>query len=104
MNLISVEKDWLVVVCRKDQTALRALNAQMRRIDLLCKLLGPLFIALVDGASTEIAIIINFCMNVASVLFEYFAIARVYYRVPDLQQPKQRPCSDHQEDPVSNEC
>merc|ERR1712093_66665 len=53
MNLISVEKDWLVVVCRKDQTALRALNAQMRRIDLLCKLLGPLFIALVDGASTK---------------------------------------------------
>jgi len=104
MNLISVEKDWLVVVCRKDQTALRALNAQMRRIDLLCKLLGPLFIALVDGASTEMAIIINFCMNVASVLFEYFAIARVYYRVPDLQQPKQRSRSDHQEDSVSNEC
>merc|ERR1711900_46267 len=104
MNLISVEKDWLVVVCRKDQTALRALNAQMRRIDLLCKLLGPLFIALVDGASTEMAIIINFCMNVASVLFEYFAIARVYYRVPDLQQPKQRSRSDHQEGSVSNEC
>ena len=83
---------------------MRALNAQMRRIDLLCKLLGPLFIALVDGASTEMAIIINFCMNVASVLFEYFAIARVYYRVPDLQQPKQRSRSDHQEDSVSNEC
>lgn len=68
----------------------------MRRIDLLCKLLGPLFIALLDGASTKIAIIVNFCMNIASVLIEYFAIARVYHRVPDLQQPKQRPRSDRQ--------
>ncbi|KAH7319287.1 hypothetical protein BKA65DRAFT_556709 [Rhexocercosporidium sp. MPI-PUGE-AT-0058] len=107
MNLISVEKDWTNsswLYCRQDQTALRALNAQMRRIDLLCKLLGPLFIALVDGASTEMVIIINFRMNVASVLFEYFAIARVYYRVPDLQQPKQRSRCDRQEDSISNEC
>jgi len=49
----------------------------MRRIDLICKLIGPLFIALIDGISTEVAIIINFLMNVASVLVEYFAIARV---------------------------
>ncbi|KAK5011449.1 hypothetical protein LTR28_002775 [Elasticomyces elasticus] len=75
----------------------------MRRIDLLCKLLGPLLIALIDGASTEIAIIVNFCMNVASVLIEYFAIARVYHSVPDLQQSKQKPRSDHQEDSGSNE-
>ncbi len=78
-------------MCQKDQIALGALNAQMRRIDLLCKLLGPLFIALIDGASTEIAIIVNFAMNIASVLIEYFAIARVYYEVPALQQPKKKP-------------
>jgi solute carrier family 40 (iron-regulated transporter), member 1 len=49
----------------------------MRRIDLMCKLIAPLFIALVDGFSTELAIIVNFAMNVASVVVEYFAIARV---------------------------
>jgi solute carrier family 40 (iron-regulated transporter), member 1 len=49
----------------------------MRRIDLICKLLGPLFIALVDGISTEVAIIVNFGMNVLSVGIEYFAIAKV---------------------------
>lgn len=60
----------------------------MRRIDLLCKLLGPLFIALIDGSSTRIAIIVNFAMNIASVPVEYIAIARVYREVPELQKPK----------------
>lgn len=62
----------------------------MRRIDLFCKLLGPLFIALIDGASTKVAMIINFGMNVMSVPIEYFAIARIYYIIPELQEPKQR--------------
>jgi hypothetical protein len=54
-----------------------AMNAQMRRIDLVCKLLGPLFIALIDGISTETAIIVNFGMNVCSVVVEYYSIAKV---------------------------
>jgi solute carrier family 40 (iron-regulated transporter), member 1 len=66
------------------------MNAQMRRIDLLCKLLGPLFIALIDGLSTKIAIIVNFAMNVLFVGVEYFAIARVYWDVPELQHGKGR--------------
>ena len=49
----------------------------MRRIDLICKLIGPLFIALIDGISTEVAILVNLGMNVASVDVEYFAIAQV---------------------------
>ena len=53
------------------------LNASMRRIDLLCKLAGPLFIALIDGASTTIAIWIILALNAVSFLIEYLAIARV---------------------------
>jgi iron-regulated transporter 1 len=60
----------------------------MRRIDLMCKLLGPLFIATIDAFDTKVAIILNFAMNAASVVVEYYAIARVYHQVPDLQQPK----------------
>ncbi|KAI9042422.1 putative iron-regulated transporter [Aspergillus affinis] len=84
MNMVSV-----VVVSQGDDIALRALNSQMRRIDLTCKLVGPLIIGLVDGLSTEIAIIVNFGMNMVSVPLEYYAIARVYHAVPELQQPKQ---------------
>ena len=62
----------------------------MRRTDLLCKLLEPLFIALVDGACTEIAIIVNSAMNAAFVLIEYFAIVRFCYDVTELQLPKKK--------------
>jgi iron-regulated transporter 1 len=65
-----------------------ALNAQMRRIDLICKLAGPLAIALVDSVSTRAAIVVNLSMNVASVPVEYLTIAKVYRMVPDLQHPK----------------
>jgi len=53
------------------------LNAQMRRIDLFCKLFGPLVISLIDGISTTIAIWATLGLNVASVVVEYFAIAEV---------------------------
>ncbi|KAI0897301.1 Ferroporti-1 [Annulohypoxylon nitens] len=103
MNLVSVEKDWVVVVAGEDQRALSVLNAQMRRIDLLCKLLGPLSIALIDGFSTKVAIIVNFSMNIASVTVEYYAIARVYHEVPALQEPKQQVQDDESDLPdVSN--
>jgi hypothetical protein len=49
----------------------------MRRIDLVCKLLGPLFIALIDGISTETALKVNLVMNVCSVVVEYYSIAKV---------------------------
>lgn len=79
------------MVADTNPAALMTLNAQMRRIDLGCKLFGPLFIAFVDGYSTQVAIMVNFGMNVASVAVEYFAIARVYYEVPELQEAKQKP-------------
>jgi hypothetical protein len=34
-----------------------AMNAQMRRIDLVCKLIGPLFIALIEGISTKVVVL-----------------------------------------------
>ncbi|KAK6811614.1 hypothetical protein RU639_012506 [Aspergillus parasiticus] len=88
MNLVSVERDWVVIVAGNDHDGLRTMNAQMRRIDLICKLIGPLAIALVDGVSTKIAILFNLGMNICSVVVEYFTIARVYCEVPELQQSK----------------
>lgn len=53
------------------------LNSSMRRIDLFCKLLGPVFISLLDGLSTRIAIWTVFGLNAVSVVIEYGAIAQV---------------------------
>ncbi|KAK4981030.1 hypothetical protein LTR66_010239, partial [Elasticomyces elasticus] len=63
MNLVSVERDWVVVISQDDDTVRRILNARMRRIDLFCKLFGPLAISLIDGASTIVAIFVTLAMN-----------------------------------------
>lgn len=59
-------------------TTRTALNARMRRIDLVCKLAGPPFIALIDGASIKIAIFVSIGINVLSMPIEYIAIAEVF--------------------------
>ena len=54
-----------------------ALNARMRRIDLLCKLLGPLAISSIAVISTNVAIWTTLGMNLGSILPEYICIAQV---------------------------
>lgn len=97
-STIAIERDWVVVVAESFQCGLEALNSQMRRIDLVCKLVGPLTIALVYGYSTTIAIVAVLGMNASSVLIEYFAIARVYHMIPALQA---RPVVSNDTDNVS---
>ncbi|CAG7947136.1 unnamed protein product [Penicillium nalgiovense] len=87
-NTVAVERDWVY------------LNASMRRIDLFCKLLAPVFISLIDGISTQYAIWTVFTLNTASVLVEYMAIAQVYQSVPALTKT-QAPTT--QTDGLSNE-
>lgn len=69
--------DKVIVVSADDEDVLRTLNAQMRRIDLVCKLVGPLFIALVAAYSIAIAILTTLGWNLVSVIVEYGAIAKV---------------------------
>lgn len=88
----------------------------MRRIDLICKLVGPFVIAIIDGFSTEIAIVVNFVMNILSIFVEYYAIERVrlpvplsrntntpqvYQMVPSLQAPKQPPTPTNEQTSIT---
>lgn len=111
VNTISVERDWVVVIAQDNddqlmstygnqQTATSipvqivtnvlstAMNSQMRRIDLFCKLVAPLCVSLVDSISPQAAILATGGMTMLSVVFEYLAIARVHTAVPSLQAPK----------------
>jgi iron-regulated transporter 1 len=88
LNTISVERDWVVVVAGADEARLATMNAQMRRIDLFCKLVAPLAISLVDSYSTKVAALVTAALSIASVSIEYFAIARAYQAVPALRDPK----------------
>ncbi|KAF9252262.1 hypothetical protein DTO006G1_3010 [Penicillium roqueforti] len=83
-NTVAVERDWAIVISESINVPRQDLNASMRRIDLFCKLLAPVFISLIDSISTPYAIWTVFTMNTASVLVEYLAIAQVYQSVPAL--------------------
>jgi len=85
MNTICVERDWVVVLSGNDQPFLTTTNAQMRRIDLFCKLVGPLAISLVDAHSRKLSIIVVGSMSGLCVGIEYVAIARVYWSLPAMQ-------------------
>lgn len=61
----------------------------MRRIDLFCKLLGPLTISLVAVASNSVAIWTTIGMNSISLPIEYFAIRNVYRKFPALARDEQ---------------
>ncbi|GAB7339085.1 hypothetical protein MBLNU457_5740t1 [Dothideomycetes sp. NU457] len=91
MNTIAIERDWVVVLAGKSEQYLQTMNSQMRRIDLFCKLVAPLIIALIDGYSTKIAILITFSVAVVSLPLEYVLISKVYYAVKELHvQPMTR--------------
>ncbi|OQN95430.1 hypothetical protein B0A48_18487 [Cryoendolithus antarcticus] len=92
-NLVSVERDWAVVVADGNEPGLQKLNARMRRIDLVCKLAGPLLIALIDGASTTVAIWLTLGLNVVSLPIEYYAINQVHRMNPKLGIPKPTPAA-----------
>lgn len=88
-NTISVERDWVVEVAQGNEQRLSRLNSQMRRIDLFCKLVGPLAISVADTYSTSLAVALTGLMSTCSVVMEYVAIARVYRSVGALQAPKE---------------
>ena len=60
------------------------MNAIMRRIDLFCKLAGPLFVSVLTVPSDSFAAIFLASSNMLSLPFEYYFILVVHRRFPDL--------------------
>lgn len=87
-NTVAVERDWIIVVADSLKIDRQELNSAMRRIDLVCKLIAPVGIGLLDGYSTKIAIWVVFIQNAVSVGVEYMAIAQVYKAIPSLASNK----------------
>lgn len=91
MNTVAIERDWVLVIAGDNDAALQTLNAQMRRIDLICKLLAPLGIALLHSWSAKVAVWVTLVTNATSVLVEYWFIAKVFWQVPALGQQHDAP-------------
>ena len=84
-NKIAMERDWVVVICDQEAGELARVNAVMRRIDLSCALLSPLFVSfMTDLVSTSFAIQVTFAMSVLSSVLEYWTVALVYHAYPAL--------------------
>ncbi|KFA71870.1 hypothetical protein S40288_07727 [Stachybotrys chartarum IBT 40288] len=88
LNSVSVTRDWVVEMTQNDVSCRTHLNAQIRRIDLGCKLFGPLLIASIDEYSTVVAIWFTLASTLASALLEIFCIETVYRRVPSLHKKR----------------
>lgn len=95
MNLIAIERDWVVAIAEGTGLNLEELNSQMRRIDLFCKLLGPLLIAFLGGISTTVAVYVTGGMGLVSVIIEYYAIAQVHKKIEILQAPRTSSATQH---------
>ncbi|XP_076326807.1 ferroportin-like isoform X2 [Tachypleus tridentatus] len=83
-NTICVEKDWVPVIAAGDNQLLTEMNAMMRRIDLIAKLLAPLLVGQIMTLSSIIAAIFLAGWNLIGVFFEYWLLWRVYKSVPQL--------------------
>lgn len=109
LNTISIERDWVIIVAHNHEETLRrelmctnwtahclisvcvGMNSQMRRIDLFCKLLGPLAIAFLDEYSSRTAIVATGVLTLASLPVEYYTIFHVYSNVASLRHPRTLP-------------
>jgi solute carrier family 40 (iron-regulated transporter), member 1 len=91
-NMMTMERDWVVTVAAPDGQAhdLTRLNAVMRRIDLLCKLVAPIVLSIIISAtgSVQVGVLVVGGMSTASWAVEWWCARRVWANNSKLQQPK----------------
>ncbi|CAI5744133.1 unnamed protein product [Peronospora destructor] len=92
---LSIERDWVVVIAQNSgverSSALMDLNSNLRRIDLACKILGPLaFGVIMDFAGRDptkramIGVSTVAIWNGLSTPLEYFMTRDIYTLIPEL--------------------
>lgn len=87
---IAVERDWATTIAQGDSEALTTLNTYLRRIDLLTKLLAPLFVSMLSTAVSytfSAAFMLGFAL--VTMIFEFWWIEIVYRRFPILHEEEQ---------------
>ncbi|KZT10586.1 uncharacterized protein LAESUDRAFT_720920 [Laetiporus sulphureus 93-53] len=82
---VAIERDWVTIIADGSSVHLTTINTYMRRIDLLCKLLAPLFVSLLTTtASYRFAASFLCGVEAVCMVFELLWIAVVYRRFPAL--------------------
>ncbi|KAI0720075.1 Ferroporti-1 [Cerioporus squamosus] len=84
---VAVERDWVTTIAGASSAHLTTLNTYMRRIDLFCKLVAPLFVSLLTSAPSYRFAAIFLCgVEAACMIFELLWITVSYRRFPSLQE------------------
>ncbi|KAI0506851.1 Ferroportin1-domain-containing protein [Xylaria bambusicola] len=94
-NLISMERDWVVTIAGQagHPYDLTNLNAVMRRIDLVCKLMSPILISIVISAtgSVRVGVLYTGLGSLVSIPIELLSAKGVWNGSIVLQEPKPVP-------------
>jgi iron-regulated transporter 1 len=96
MNKIALHKDWIVVLANGDSEHQTRLNANMRRIDLICSIAAPLVIGvLATLTTTAIACLVISGWSAISLFIEFFLNGWVYAHIPPLHhKPTKEPSKE----------
>ncbi|CDS82428.1 related to ferroportin 1 [Sporisorium scitamineum] len=82
---VGVERDWVTIISDGSSARLTRPNAIMRRIDLISKLVSPLFVsALTSTMSYTLATVVLLSVNAVTAIFELVFVGTVYRRFPSL--------------------
>ena len=89
-NMLSMEREWVPAMAglQEGSSSLTSLNATMRRIDLICKLAAPVFVALIVAAfgSNRCCVLTIAGMNCISWGIEALTAYQVWRTTPRLQE------------------
>jgi iron-regulated transporter 1 len=103
---IAVERDWTVCIAAGSSRKLGKTNTYLRQINLLCKLLAPLFVSFLtvkydsrdDKPSFSIAVLAG--ISALTMVFELYWIQIVYHRFPTLAAEQLRKDNERRAPPV----
>ncbi|XP_020085847.1 solute carrier family 40 member 1-like isoform X1 [Ananas comosus] len=89
---ILIEREWVVVISGgQPPEVLTKMNSVIRRIDLICKLLAPVFAGfIISFISLKASAVIFALWNMISVWLEYWLLKSVYNGIPALNESSKR--------------
>lgn len=86
---LTIEKDWILVICGQDKTRLAGMNSVLRSLDLSTEVLAPVIVgAVMTTFGMAAGGIVIACWNVGSLLVEYGLLHYLFYSNEDLRKPK----------------
>jgi hypothetical protein len=73
LNSVAIEREWATTIADGSNSKLTVLNTYLRRVDLLCKLVAPLFASLLTSVmSYTYAFTILAAVDIVGLVFELF--------------------------------